>query len=43
MAKFAIIFDSALSTEGSHLPNFNRLKSDLTTAENGKKCYQRSN
>ena len=41
MAKLAIIFDDTRSKEGSHLTNYCKLMSDLTTDENGKKCYQR--
>ena len=40
MVKFAIIFDNTLSKEESHLTNYHKLMSDLTTDENGKKCYQ---
>ena len=41
MAKLAIIFDDTISKEGSHLTNYCKLMSDLTTDEKGKKCYQR--
>ena len=40
MAKLVIIFDNALSKEGSHLTNYHRLVSNLKSNENGKKYYQ---